>query len=457
MLMIMVMITACIYAAQAAGAPEIISHPAPQIVEAGESCVFTASAKGHTGITWRLQSPDGREDFPFTDAPNHFKGLKISGKNSNKLTLKNIPGEMDGWMVYCRYSNKAGRADTYMAPLFVTDRSGNRLNAYGAPAETPAPAYQGEKIPAANGEKILRAIGCSIQFIDDAGNAKGDSFTELNFGEAYYNTLTKKTVTDQSVDVRIAAEIPKGEKAAYWVINGTKYTFNTEVKSFTLRELDYSMTVEAVLSSASVAQTQPTLQEIQQYRTGAGLLAESRDARMAHVNEAHKASGGYFSRFDFTNDFTNQATGKTEQGGRVTLRVSASIPEGKHVSFWRFNGARLNFNSDVTSFIAENLAESMLYQPYFYSKATPEPTATPVPSYTVRCEGCTFYGGGYSGATSGTVPYGTKITLMPYTYSPIGYWTGTFNKGSHTSPVNCEPVTYTVKSNCNFSWHGIVN
>ena len=229
-------------------------------------------------------------------------------------------------MVYCRYSNKAGRADTYMVPLFVTDRSGNRLNIYGVPAETPAPAYAGEKIHAVNGERILRTIGCFMQFIDEAGKAKEDSFTELNFGEAYYNTLTQRMVTDQSVDVRIAAEIPKGEKVAYWVINGTKYTFNAEVKSFTLRELDYSMTVEAVLSSAAMAQTQPTLQEIQQQRTGAGLLAESRDARMAHVNEAHKASGGYFTQFDFTNDFTNKATGKTEQGGRVTLRVSASIP-----------------------------------------------------------------------------------------------------------------------------------
>lgn len=79
--LLLIMLTACI-PAQAASAPEVITHPEPQIVIEGGKCTFTAVGKGYTGITWRLRSPDGSEDFPFTDAPQHFRGLKVSGKNS---------------------------------------------------------------------------------------------------------------------------------------------------------------------------------------------------------------------------------------------------------------------------------------------------------------------------------------------------------------------------------------
>ncbi len=453
LLMLLMLLASCIPVAQAASAPEVITHPEPQIVIEGGKCTFTAAGKGHTGITWRIQSPDGSEDFPFTDAPTHFRGLKVSGKNSNKLTLSKIPGEMDGWLVYCCYSNKTGKTNTDMVPLFVTDRSGNRINGnVAAPAATPAPVADDEEVTfaPAEGAKILRAIGCVIHFVDKDGNIKGDSFTELNFGEEYYNTLTRKTVTDGSVDVKISAEIPKGKKVAYWVINGAKYTFNNEVKSFTLREVPYGMVIEAVLSG-NTAQTLPSTEEIQQQRTGETLLVETKSARMSHVNDKNKASGGSFTEFDFTNDFTNNATGETEQGGRVTVRVAASIPEGKLVTYWRFNGACLNFNSDVSSFVVENLAESMLYQPVFYTKTTP------VPEYTINCTSCTFSGGGYSNAKSGTVPYGTKITITPIGGSYTGYWTGSYNAGNYRDGVSAKPITWTVKNNCSFYWHAEIN
>lgn len=356
---------------------------------------------------------------------------------------------MDGWLVYCCYSNKTGKTNTDMVPLFVTDRSGNRINSNAtAPAATPAPPADDEEVTfeLAEGEKILRAIGCVIHFVDKDGNIKGDSFTELNFGEEYYNTLTRKTVTDGSVDVKISAEIPKGKKVAYWVINGAKYTFNNEVKSFTLREVPYGMVIEAV-HSGQTAQTLPTAEAIQQQRTGETLLVETKSARMSHVNDKNKASSGSFTEFGFTDDFTNNATGKTEQGGRVTVRVAASIPEDKLVTYWRFNGARLNFNSDVTAFVVENLAESMLYQPVFYTKTTP------APEYSISCKNCTFSGGGYTNAKSGTVPYGTKITITPGGNSYLGWWSGSYGTGEVTD----KPITWTVNDNCSFEWHAIIN
>lgn len=444
-LLMIVLLMICLLPASAAGGITITRHPEDRTVVEGGSCTFTAAGKGHTGITWRLCSTDGTEDFPFTNAADHFPGLRVSGKNSNKLTLKNIPGEMDGWLVYCVYSTKTEKVPTDAAILRVTDRSGNPVNGTGMPARTPAPGgmHDGSAVLPADGELVLRTYGCYIQFVDDNGNAKGESFTELNFGESYYNSLTRRNVTNGVVHVRITADVPRGRTVEYWVINGIKYTFNTQVKSFTLREVTYGMTIEAVLDG----DTPRTLRTEAASAPSGTLLVESKGARMFHVDERGKSAGRAFTEFDFTNDYVNQATDATVPGGRVTVRVAAVIPKGMVVTFWRFNGARINFNSDVTSFIAEDLRESMVYQAVFYTKTTP------VPEYTITCKNCTFSGGGYTNAKSGTVPYGTQITIKPQGNSSLGWWSGTHKTGE----VSDKSVTWIVKDNCSFEWHMIVN
>lgn len=451
LLLLLIMLCVCGSAALAASRPEVITQPQSQTVVEGGSCTFTASALNKTAATWRLQSPDGSQDFPFTDAPERFSGLKVAGKNGDRLRLSNIPGEMDGWLVYCRYASKGGKTDTRKVTLTVTDKSGQRLSAAAAsaaPAVTPAPDGAGSEVlfAPAEGEKILRTVGCVMHFIDKDGNSKGSSFTELNFGEAYYNTHTRETVTDGSVDVRVSAEIPQGKKVACWIINGAKYTFNKEVKSFTLREVPYGMTIEAVLSGEA-PRTLPSPDQIQQQRSGNQLLVETQSARMHHLNSQRKSAGGMFTEFDFTNDYVNKATGQTETGGRVTVDVAAAIPDGKLVTYWRFNGARLNFNSDISSFVVENLTSSMLYQPVFHVKTTP------VPEYSISCKNCVFSGGGYTNAKSGTVPYGTTITITPQGNSWLGWWSGSYNSGE----VSKKSITRTVKSNCSFEWHMVIN
>ena len=71
----------------------------------------------------------------------------------------------------------------------------------------------------------------------------------------------------------------------------------------------------------------------------------------------------------------------------------------------------------------------------------------------VSCTRCTFSGGGYSNASSGTVPAGTVITVTPYTGSSEGYWSGTVSKG----PVSRASFTFTVNQNCNFVWSEVIN
>ena len=85
----------------------------------------------------------------------------------------------------------------------------------------------------------------------------------------------------------------------------------------------------------------------------------------------------------------------------------------------------------------------------------PEPTQQPVTYYNVSCKFCKFSGGGYSDATSGSVPAGTKITVSSnYPYSV--WWEGSKNTTPYEA-ASFNSFSYTVNSDCSFHCHDIVN
>ena len=66
-------------------------------------------------------------------------------------------------------------------------------------------------------------------------------------------------------------------------------------------------------------------------------------------------------------------------------------------------------------------------------------------------------GGGYGGATGGSVPAGTTITVTSaVTYSSSVYWEGSYSVGDNWNP-GPKSFSYTVNSDCSFTCYGIVN
>ncbi len=225
--------------------------------------------------------------------------------------------------------------------------------------------------------------------------------------------MTSVTVTAED-HVIISASVPKGQKIDYWVINGIRYDFDHQVKSFRLTHADRDWTFEIVYTKGK-PETLLTADQILAGRTGDRLLVKAEHGELCHIKSGTKGAGGWITEFDFTNDYTNRATGAQEQGGQVTAKVRAVIPRGKTVSGWKFDETELYPNREVTWLLPHMLNTSMTYEPIFTGKATSKPDvttpATQVQYYTVTCVRCTFSGGGYSNATSGTVPGGTKITV----------------------------------------------
>lgn len=100
--------------------PIVTKDPTNETVEEGGEAVFVAKAKYAQSYLWQLVSPDGIT-YDCADAPESFKGLKVSGADTERIVLKNIPLELDGYRIFCRFT--AGDVvSSKMAKLTVTEK-----------------------------------------------------------------------------------------------------------------------------------------------------------------------------------------------------------------------------------------------------------------------------------------------------------------------------------------------
>jgi hypothetical protein len=100
--------------------PVVTKHPTSETVEEGGYAEFVARAKYAQEYLWRLVTPNGNV-YDCDYIQNYFPGLKVSGATTERLTLSNIPLELDGYKIQCMFT--AG--DTVVsnrATLHVTEK-----------------------------------------------------------------------------------------------------------------------------------------------------------------------------------------------------------------------------------------------------------------------------------------------------------------------------------------------
>ena len=153
----------------------------------------------------------------------------------------------------------------------------------------------------------------------------------------------------------------------------------------------------------------------------------------------------------------------------LPLEVRERIaPKGKQVDYWLINGVKYDPNTNLQKFRVKGQTAATVYEVVFEN--------VPATYYTVTCHNCTFSGGDNSGATSGKVKAGTQITVYGHSDSSACYFVGSPSSASHgsysnpMSPYKTEPpkpghtystyyfrYTYTVTSDTDISFYGIVN
>ena len=104
-----------------AGAPVITKSPTDETVKVGGNAYFVAKYNNANLARWHFVSPDGTTDVQYDEAGKLFPGVEIIHGEYSTMQLRNITKDLNGWKVYCRYSNRAGYTDTAMATITVTD------------------------------------------------------------------------------------------------------------------------------------------------------------------------------------------------------------------------------------------------------------------------------------------------------------------------------------------------
>ena len=324
------------------------------------------------------------------DSPATYTAIAALGAGQSvsawRLNGETVEGETNPWLVFRADGNTVVEAviSEGSAPVPAQNTSAPVLNA-----------------PAANQSVKVTAVGCTLQYLDGSSTGRGETYTELDFTKEYKNPLTGQRGKAGVGEFKVTADNPHASSIAYWVINGVRYDFVNTVKFITVTDLTYDMTIECVYKNGTAA----TLDE--SAGTGDELIVSCENAKMAHVKGTSSTGGAYFTEFDFSKEYKNAATGMLMPGGRIDVKVTGS-GNGK-IRYWEFNKAKLVFSSEVVYFFARGLNAKMHYVPHFDGVA--RQPADPGTYYNVSCTGCTFSGGGYSGAKSGRVPAGTVVTV----------------------------------------------
>ena len=129
----------------ASNLPRVTKSPTDEKVAVGGKCQFVAKYENAIWAEWHFVSPDGTRDIDYTVAEKEFPTMKIINGYAKDMTLENIPEAINGWKVYCRFSNNAGSVSTGKATITVTGGTAGGT-ATGLPKVTKSPT--GETVQA---------------------------------------------------------------------------------------------------------------------------------------------------------------------------------------------------------------------------------------------------------------------------------------------------------------------
>ena len=123
--------------------PEITKQPTGETINEGEYAIFIARADNADSFVWRIVSPDTSNTVKATQAGMYFSGVQVSGADTEKLVLENVPASMDGWAIECMFTNSNGSVFSNGAVITV-----NSEKPQATPAPTPTATAKPEATPA---------------------------------------------------------------------------------------------------------------------------------------------------------------------------------------------------------------------------------------------------------------------------------------------------------------------
>ena len=101
--------------------PTVVKNPGSEKVALNSYCSFAVSGTYVESYEWYLESADGVQRMPASNASAAWQGVTVSGENTDRLVIHRVIEEMDGWCAFCRlYSaNRVSYVDTKRASITV--------------------------------------------------------------------------------------------------------------------------------------------------------------------------------------------------------------------------------------------------------------------------------------------------------------------------------------------------
>lgn len=102
-----------------ANLPRITKNPTDETVQVNGKCQFVTRYENAVLAEWHFVSPDNTRDITYKDIAYVFPTLNVINGYAKDMTLDKIPLELNGWRVYCRFSNNYGYTDSGSARITV--------------------------------------------------------------------------------------------------------------------------------------------------------------------------------------------------------------------------------------------------------------------------------------------------------------------------------------------------
>ncbi|MBR4550063.1 MAG: hypothetical protein IKO83_09165, partial [Oscillospiraceae bacterium] len=116
--------------------PVITKNPTDETVNVNGKCQFVTRYENAIYAEWHFVSPDGKQDLDYVQAQAAFPTLKVLYGYTKDLTLESIPETLNGWRVYCRFTNNAGSVKSGTALITVRGTGAASPTVTTAPTQT---------------------------------------------------------------------------------------------------------------------------------------------------------------------------------------------------------------------------------------------------------------------------------------------------------------------------------
>ena len=110
--------------------PSVTKNPTSETTSVGGSVTFISRATDTDACIWYITN--GSDTYECQYAPHVLDGIRVSGQGTERLTLSNVPAEINGWSVYCAFSGAGG--ETLSKAATITVRADEAVPSDAAPS-----------------------------------------------------------------------------------------------------------------------------------------------------------------------------------------------------------------------------------------------------------------------------------------------------------------------------------